>query len=271
MCFPVDAVPPIRPIAGAAIDTEELTLAAQDGTRFAAFAARSGQPSGSGIVVMPDVRGLFRFYEELAMRFAEQGVNAVAIDYFGRTAGVGKRNDPEFKFMEHVAQTRPDQIAQDVRAAVDFLRSPAGGSCTSLFTVGFCFGGSASWNQAAAGHGLAGAIGFYGMPGPGRDGSPGPTQRVGEYRAPILALMGGADTFITANYVEDFDKALTAAGLDHEVVSYPGAPHSFFDRSYEQHAEASADAWKRCLDFIATHAAKVPATARAGRVPRRTA
>ena len=139
MCFPYDALPPIPAIAGAAIDTEDLTLKSADGTQFAAFAARSETPSTVGMVVMPDVRGLFRFYEELAMRFAETGINSVAFDYFGRTAGVGKR-DAEFSFMEHVMKTRPETVAIDARAAVEFLRSPGGGSCTSVFVVGFCFG-----------------------------------------------------------------------------------------------------------------------------------
>ena len=70
------------------------------------------------------------------------------------------------------AKTRGATIAQDVSVAVAYLRSPAGGSCRSVFTVGFCFGGSTSWMQAAEGHGLAGAIGFYGGPGPNMaDGS----------------------------------------------------------------------------------------------------
>ena len=47
--------------------------------------------------------------------------------------------------------------------------------------------------RGGGGHGLAGAVGFYGRPGAGRDGSPGPTQRAAELEAPILALMGGAD------------------------------------------------------------------------------
>jgi carboxymethylenebutenolidase len=67
MCFPPDALPPIRPIAGAAVDSEDIVLTSGDGTRFAAFAARAGRPGGPGVVVMPDVRGLFRFYEELAL------------------------------------------------------------------------------------------------------------------------------------------------------------------------------------------------------------
>jgi carboxymethylenebutenolidase len=254
MCFPHDALPPIKPIAGAAIDTEDLVLTSKDGTKFAAFVARAENPSGAGIVILPDVRGLFRFYEELAMRFAEEGINAVAFDFFGRTAGVAKR-DADFDFMPEVRQTKADKITEDVGACVDYLRSSPGGSCTSVFTVGFCFGGSNSWLQAGGGHALAGAIGFYGRPGPSFvDQSPGPQDRVKELKAPILGLMGGADQGIPQDQVDAFEKALKAAGVHHEIVVYPGAPHSFFDRLYEEHAAASADAWKRCLDFVRSNA-----------------
>jgi len=258
MCFPYDAVPPITPLAGAAIDSEDLVLTSADGTKFAAFVARAENPTGAGMVVLPDVRGLFRFYEELALRFAEQGINAVAFDYFGRTAGVGKRGE-DFPFMDHVAQTTAPQVAGDVRACVDYLRSPAGGSCTSVFTVGFCFGGQQSWLQAANGHGLAGAIGFYGRPGPTRDGSPGPAARAKEFECPVLALMGGADQGIGPDQVDELRNAFQQAGIEHEVVVYEGAPHSFFDRTYEQFADASADAWRRCLAFVQEHQARQPA------------
>lgn len=254
MCFPADALPPIAPIEGAAIDSELITLTSKDGTELAAFTARAERPSGAGIVVLPDVRGLFPFYEELALRFAEEGINAITIDYFGRTAGNARR-DADFPFMDHVKQTKPASISDDTAAAAAWLRSDAGGACTSVFTVGFCFGGSNSWNQAANGHGLAGAIGFYGRPGPSFvDNSPGPKDHVKEMTAPILALMGGADQGITREQVDEFDAALTAAAVPHEVVVYPGAPHSFFDRTYEEHAAASADAWQRCLAFVRANA-----------------
>ncbi|MBI2766735.1 MAG: dienelactone hydrolase family protein [Chloroflexi bacterium] len=253
MCYDIDARPPILPIAGAAIDSEDAVLTSADGTKFAAFAARAGRPNGAGIVVLPDVRGLFSFYEELALRFAEEGINAIAFDYFGRTAGVARR-DAEFPWLDNVKQTKFDQISADVAANVAYLRSPAGGSCTSVFTVGFCFGGSNSWLQAAEGHGLAGAIGFYGRPGPSFvDNSPGPLQRAAEMKCPLLGLMGGADAGIPETEVQAFREALNAAGVPNEIVSYPGAPHSFFDRTYDEHAEASADAWKRCLAFIAAN------------------
>ena len=116
-----------------------------------------------------------------------------------------------------------------------------------------CFGGRHSWLSAAGGHGLAGAIGFYGRPGLGADGAAGPAQRAGEMEAPILGLMGGADGAITSEDVEAFDAALAAAGVEHELVTYPGAPHSFFDRLRDEHADASEDAWRRVLDFVEQH------------------
>ncbi|OAI38857.1 hypothetical protein AYO38_08805 [bacterium SCGC AG-212-C10] len=253
MCFKYDASPAITPIAGAAVDSEDLVLKSADGTEFAAFVARAEAPNGAGMVVLPDVRGLFRFYEELALRFAETGVNSVAIDYFGRTAGVAKRGE-DFAFMPEVMKTKIGQITDDTRAAVEYLRSTAGGSCTSIFTVGFCFGGSNSWLQAAGGHDLAGAIGFYGRPANGfADNAPGPAARAGEMKAPILALFGGADAMIPPDQIEEFDKALTAADVEHEIKSYEGAPHSFFDRTYEEFAKESADAWERIQAFIAKH------------------
>ena len=249
MCFELDSVPPIPVIRGAAVSHEDLVLEAKDGNSFAAFAAAPDEPGDVGIVILPDVRGLYRFYEELALRFAERGMAAVALDYFGRTAGAAKRGD-DFEYMPHVEKTTPQGVQADVGAAVEYLRAKG---ARAVFTVGFCFGGRNSWLSAAGGHGLAGAIGFYGRPGEGSDGTPGPAQRAAEIDAPILALQAGADQHITAADNAAFDEALTAAGVEHEVVSYDGAPHSFFDRSQEQFAEASDDAWTRVLAFIGAH------------------
>jgi carboxymethylenebutenolidase len=249
MCAPFDSPPPIAPIAGAAVTHRREVLVADDEARFAAFAASPESPSDAcGVVILPDVRGLFAFYEELALRFAERGHPAVAIDYFGRTAGVGER-DEAFPHMEHVALARPEQIQLDVAAAVSFLRSPTGGACDDVATVGFCFGGRHSWLSAGGGHRLKAAVGFYGNPAE-RNGQPGPTSLAASFEAPILALMAGDDANITADMVAAYDAALTAAGVPHEVVTYPGAPHSFFDRRHEEFASASADAWRRTLGFI---------------------
>ena len=249
MCFELDSAPPIPVIRGAAVSHEDLVLEARDGNRFAAFAAAPDDHAEVGVVILPDVRGLYRFYEELALRFAERGIAAVAFDYFGRTAGAAKRDD-DFEYMEHVEQTTPEGIEADVAAAADYLRSKA---VRTVFTIGFCFGGRNSWLAAAGGHGLAGAIGFYGRPGEGRDGAPGPAQRASELEAPILALQAGADQHITAEHNAAFDEALTAAGVEHEIVTYDGAPHSFFDKNAAEFASASSQAWEETLTFVRGH------------------
>jgi carboxymethylenebutenolidase len=246
MCFETDSVPPIPVLRGAAVSHEDLLLEAKDGNRFAAFAAEPEERTDTGVVILPDVRGLYRFYEELALRLAERGIAAVAFDYFGRTAGAEKRGD-DFEYMPHVDETKLETVQADVAAAVDYLRSRA---MRTIFTLGFCFGGRNSWLAAAGGHGLAGAIGFYGRPGEGRDGAPGPAQRASEIDAPILALQAGDDKNITAEHNAAFEKALSAAGVEHELVTYDGAPHSFFDRKQDDFADASEDAWRRVLAFI---------------------
>jgi carboxymethylenebutenolidase len=252
VCFERDSLPPIPVITGAAVSHEDLVPEAPDGNRLAAFAAMPDEPTDVGVVLLPDVRGLYRFYEELALRFAERGIAAVAIDYFGRTAGVEKRGG-DFDHAPHVEQTTPEGVQADVAAAVAELRHR---NIRTIFTVGFCFGGRNSWLAAAAGHGLAGAIGFYGRPGEGRDGAPGPTQRAAQLESPILALQAGADQNISAEDNAAFDEALTAAGVEHDVIAYEGAPHSFFDRRQEDFAADSEDAWRRTIAFIERHSAE---------------
>lgn len=261
MCFDLDSHPPIAPIAGASVDYRRLTLTASDGTKFMALAARAAAseasaaaPSGAGIVVLPDVRGLHTYYEELALRFAEHGVDAVAIDYFARTAPSSDRGDG-FDAMGQARATRFDGLVADIRAAASYLRSPEGGAVRSLFVVGFCFGGRLAFMAPTLGLDLAGAIGFYGVPGSGSPFDiPSPTEHAGEIRGAVLGLFGGADPSIPAEAVATFDAALTGAGVDHELVTYPGAPHSFFDRKAADYADASADAWAQVTGFIAAHA-----------------
>jgi carboxymethylenebutenolidase len=242
VCFDLDSSPPIPVIRGAAVSHEDLTLEADDGNSFAAFAATPEEAAKVGVVILPDVRGLYRFYEELALRFAERGYAAVAFDYFGRTAGAEKR-DEDFEYMPHVQQTTTPTVQADVAACIAWLR---GRGAQRIFTVGFCFGGRQSWLSAADQEGLAGAVGFYGRPAEA-------TERAGELKAPILALQAGADQNITAEDNAAFEQALRSAGVVHELVTYDGAPHSFFDRKQEEFAAASDDAWSKVLTFLESH------------------
>ena len=250
MCFDLDSRPPIAPIAGGALDSARLMLTADDGTRFAAFRARATEPTGAGIVILPDVRGLHPYYEELALRFAEHGIDALAIDYFGRTAGAeaarGRLRVPAPRGADDVGRAR----GRHRRAAAHLRRRPAArcGPCSPSASA--WADGCRSWPRRSDLE-LAGVIGFYGSPvGPSRNDTPAPADMAGAMEAPVLGIFGGADQGIPPSSIAEFEAALAAAGVDHRLVTYPGAPHSFFDRKATEFAAASAAAWEETLAFI---------------------
>ena len=183
------------------------------------------------------------------MRFAEAGIDAIAIDYFGRSAGIGDRGEG-FEFAPHVAATTWTGLQADVMAAADHLRATRG--VQALYDIGFCFGGRLAVDLGSIeALQLDGVISFYGWPvGTARNDLPAPVDLVDQLACPVLAIFGGADAGIPADKVETFRAALDAAGVDHQVISYPDAPHSFFDRKQVEFAEASAAAWDEVLAFV---------------------
>jgi carboxymethylenebutenolidase len=255
VCFAYDARPPdlpadlaLGPMAGGAGTQLLKLISADETTTFAAALAEAPGSDGAGVVILPDVRGLYPFYAELAERFAQAGHPAIAIDYFGRTGGAEQRGE-DFEYTDHVAQTKHDQIQADALAARRALVDHTGER--RVFSVGFCFGGMQSFLAAASADlDLDGVVGFYGALDGSKRGFPSPPDVAGEMRCPVLGLFGGADRGISREQVAAFDEALDEAGVEHEVVVYPDAPHSFFDRRYDQYADASADAWRRTLGFI---------------------
>jgi carboxymethylenebutenolidase len=228
-----------------------LELISADGTHFTAYAPRATDPIGAGVVILPGGRGLLQTHVDLANRFAVAGINAVAIDHFGRTAGMGIRPN-DFAYEEHLKQTRPEFTAADVAAALKYLRSVEGGAVRAAFTIGFSFGGAASLLQSAAGHGLAGVLGFYGWPSGSKDFAhwPAPVDQVKEFTCPVLAFFGGEDKDIQTADVQSFEAALKKAGIEREFITYPNAPHGFFDRRTAEFPEAVESAWERVLAFI---------------------
>jgi carboxymethylenebutenolidase len=252
VCHEPTSRPPLPPISGGSgiASAEDLVLRSSDGTRFAAFCATSDAAGAPGVVILPDVRGLHPYYKELAERFAAAGMHATAFDYFGRTAGLGERGDG-FTYRPHADAVRGANVTADVATAIAHARSEAGGGARDVYTVGFCFGGRMSFSQAARQDGLSGVIGFYGWPQASDERDPeSPISLVPEFRCPVLALFGAADTGIPPSAVQDFRSALDGAGVPNEIVVYDGAPHSFFDRAFVDFADACDDAWRRVLAFV---------------------
>ena len=155
--------------------------------------------------------------------------------------------------MPHVDQIDYDTAMLDVRRPLGTISWARG--VRHVFTVGFCMGGRLAFLTAAREElGLSGAIGFYGSvdrPGARRHAR---AARSGTRRASSALRCWACSAAPTRAFPQDtiaaFGEALTAAGVDNELVTYPGAPHSFFDRKAAEFADASADAWVKLLEFI---------------------
>ena len=239
MCFSSDQHPPLPPKSSEVGAHGPTELVAQDGNHFRAYDATPVTRRGASLVLLPDIRGMHPYYTDLALAFATAGIDTVAVDPYGRTAGVTAR-DEAFEFMPHAKALTSEQVLADSHAAAARLRER---SDDPVFTLGFCKFGGESWLLAASDLGASGCMGFYGRPGAAQE-------VVDQMTAKVLILAAGADQATSPEDNAAFDRALTESGTEHEFVIYDGAPHSFFDRSFGDWASACDDAWGRMLGFI---------------------
>ena len=208
------------------------------------------------MIVLPDVRGLHHFYEELALRFAEAGIDAIAIDYFGRTAGIGDRGEG-FDYQPHVAQLTWDgdarrRAGRAARAPARARRSRRCSASASAWAAG-CRSRSASVPELE----LAGVdrlLRLAGRRAPQRLAVPGRRCAPDDPRARCWASSAAPTRASAPDAVAAFERSAgQAAGVDHKMITYPDAPHSFFDRKQAEFADASTAAWGEVLTFVKAH------------------
>ncbi|MCP4002980.1 MAG: dienelactone hydrolase family protein [bacterium] len=224
----------------------------RDSIRGAFYGPEHARPV-PGVVVIPDVRGLYEQYHDVAKRLAAAGYAALALDLYTR----GDQPDisgPEsiFKFMRELPDER---VLADIQAGIDFLHASEKVS-ERVGLTGFCMGGKYAFLAASSCAGISATIAWYGMLRSDAIDEQSPEHPLDALRrlsCPLLGLFGEDDQFIPMTDVEQL-KALRAAH-EIEVVSYPGAGHAFANdaRPEAYRAEASEDAWRRALAFFERH------------------
>jgi carboxymethylenebutenolidase len=208
-----------------------------------------------GVVLVPDVRGLYDHYRALARRLAGEGFAVLAVDLYRRT-GPPKIETPA-DAMRWIRELSDPQVLGDLQEAIDDLVGLPEVDGRAVGIVGFCMGGQYALLAACACRGLSACVPFYGMlsyaPGLDPVKKPrSPLDALSELSCPVLGLYGAEDALIPVSDVRRLEVELARSSQPSQVVLYPGAGHAFMNdtRPDAYRPEAARDAWPRMVAFL---------------------
>jgi len=236
-----------------------ITIAVEDGSSLPAYLTRpAANPAPAGVIVAHELFGVNPDIRGVADDLARAGFLTIAPEFYHRDAAPGRwleRDDTGreegFGYLNRLTR---DQALADAAAASAWLTSEPG--IERVAVVGFSAGGHLAYlaacrlpvSRAAVLYGgwLPGTDIPMSQPTPTLDLTPGITGRV-------LYLVGEDDALIDAAQREQIRTALAIAGVDHELVSYPGTGHAFFWPGTPPFSkEARDDAWQRIVALLAS-------------------
>ncbi len=196
--------------------------------------------SGSGVIVIQEWWGLVDHIRDVCDRFAAEGFVALAPDlYHGKTT---KSPDQAGKMMMAL---RIDEAEKDLSSAIDFVVNHKATTSTKVGVVGFCMGGALSLYAATKNSNVGACVVYYGI-------HPNVKPDLNNLLSPVLGIYAENDGFVTPAVVHELERKLDELGKSKEFHIYPNTDHAFFNDSRPEvyDAEASADAWKRTLEFL---------------------
>jgi carboxymethylenebutenolidase len=226
-----------------AVATEAVTFPGPEG-RTVQGAWAAADPARGAVLVIHENRGLNDHIRSVAGRLAASGYSALAIDLLSAEGGTAALGD-EARAMAALSGAPQERFVADMRAGLDELERREQGR--KLGAIGFCFGGGMVWTLLASGEPrLAAAAPFYGPLPDGADFSGSPN-------AAVLGIYAEQDARVNASR-EAATAALEQAGLTHEIVTYPGADHAFFNDTGPRYDQAAAtQAYAKVLDWFGRH------------------
>jgi carboxymethylenebutenolidase len=229
------------PATGAALEVSQITFPGPAGELKGAFSA-AAKPKGA-VLIVHEIFGLSAHFLKLPGRFAASGYTALVVDLLSREGGTAAIAD-QGQITAKVVGGGVERHLADLRAGLDELGQRAPG--VKLGMVGFCFGGGMTWSMLNAGEPrLAVATPFY---GPGVDGAD-----FSKSKAAVLGVYAENDARVNASR-DAMEAALTKAGLVHEIKTFPGVGHAFFNDTGGAYNPTQAEAaYTDLMSWFAAH------------------
>ncbi|HVK55912.1 MAG TPA: dienelactone hydrolase family protein [Burkholderiales bacterium] len=250
----------VQPVSAQTITTDvsgltggEIKIPVKDGE----IPAYRAMPASGGpfpvVLVIQEIFGVHEYIKDVCRRFAKLGYLAIAPELYSRQGDVSKLSDVNQILSQVVSKVPDQQVMADLDAVVQWVKASGKGDTKRLGITGFCWGGRITWLYAAHNPGVKAAAAWYGrLVGQSSPITPkNPIDIVGDLKAPVLGLYGGADTGIPVDTVEQMREALKKAGKKAEIIVYPDTPHAFhadYRPSYRK--EQAEDGWKRLVAWF---------------------
>lgn len=179
-----------------------------------------------GLVMVPNWMGVTPIAVDRAKAIAGTRYVVLVADVYG--AKTRPSDNKEAGALAGALKADPPALRARTQAAVDALVAQAPAvplDPTKLAAFGFCFGGTAALELARSGAALDGFVSFH-----GGLASPAPAT-AGAVKAPVLVLNGAADTYVSPQEIAAFQKEMTDAKADWQLVQLGGAVHCFAEPS----------------------------------------
>jgi carboxymethylenebutenolidase len=216
----------------------EITFKRPDGGDAKGYLANAASGDAPGVVVIQEWWGLAEQIKAMVDRFALAGFDALAPDLYKGV--VVPYHDADRAAKEMSSLNFLDATEQNVRGAVQYLKRNG----AKVGIAGYCMGGAVAVIASAKIPELAAAVSFYGLP-------PAEAVKAADVKIPLQGHFANKDDYITPKSVDDFEKALKAAGKDAEFFRYD-ADHAFVNeqRMAVHDRQAAELAWSRAVAFL---------------------
>ena len=201
------------------------------------------------VVVIHENRGLTDWVRTVADRLAERGYIAIAPDLLSGDAPNGGRTKDfatSDAAREAISRIPRERYLADLAATAQYIRTVPGAN-GKLAVVGFCWGGSRTWDMANSVDGISVAMPFYGTGPTADDGAAG-------IEAPVHGFYGGDDARVNAT-IEPTRAVMTKHGKRFDPVIYAGAGHAYMRLGEEAdpteaNRKARDESWVRLLTLL---------------------
>ncbi|MBI5906719.1 dienelactone hydrolase family protein [Candidatus Saccharibacteria bacterium] len=243
------------------IEAHALITIPYDNTGIPAYlAAKPGQAVRPGLILIHEVWGLNNHIKDVTDRLCKEGYEVIAPDLIAGTDAVkvvkqdlakamfdpqeGARRQVELRAMmtPFGSSYFAEQTIAKLQACFEYLANKP--NITKIGVMGFCFGGTYSFNLAINQSKLSATVAFYGH----ADHSDEEIKRI---NCPILAFYGELDTNLT-DKLPQLEAQMKKAGKNFESKVYPGARHAFFNNTnpLTYNAAAASDSWQLAMRFL---------------------